>query len=87
MDCNEARPLLDANADHELPAPDARRVQQHIESCDDCRRASDNLRALSGALRAAPYHRAPQSLRARIVAGLPGAVAEGTALPTACTAH
>ncbi|WP_238812278.1 zf-HC2 domain-containing protein, partial [Paraburkholderia sp. SG-MS1] len=28
MDCNEARPLLDANADHELPAPDARRVQQ-----------------------------------------------------------
>ncbi|MGF6920773.1 anti-sigma factor family protein [Paraburkholderia sp. 40] len=80
MDCNEARPLLDANADHELPAPDARRVQQHIESCDDCRRASDNLRALSGALRAAPYHRAPQSLRARIVAGLPGAVEGGTAV-------
>jgi len=38
MDCNEARPLLDANADHELPAPDAQRVQQHIESCDACRR-------------------------------------------------
>ncbi|HEY2608951.1 zf-HC2 domain-containing protein [Paraburkholderia sp. RL18-103-BIB-C] len=71
MDCNEARPLLDANADHELPAPDARRVQQHIESCDACRRDSESLRALSGALRAAPYHRAPQSLRARIVAGLP----------------
>jgi anti-sigma factor RsiW len=71
MDCNEARPLLDANADHELPAPDARRVQQHIESCDACRQESENLRALSGALRAAPYHRAPQSLRERIVAGLP----------------
>jgi anti-sigma factor RsiW len=71
MDCNEARPLLDANADHELPAPDARRVQQHIESCEACRRESEQLRALSGALRAAPYHRAPQSLRARIVAGLP----------------
>ncbi|APA84990.1 zf-HC2 domain-containing protein [Paraburkholderia sprentiae WSM5005] len=79
MDCNEARPLLDANADHELPAPDARRVQQHIESCDDCRRVSDNLRALSGALRAAPYHRAPQALRARIVAGLPGALDKATA--------
>ncbi|SMG25227.1 anti-sigma factor family protein [Paraburkholderia susongensis] len=77
MDCNEARPLLDANADHELPAPDARRVQQHIESCDDCRRASENLRALSGALRAAPYHRAPQSLRARVVAGLPAGLDEG----------
>ncbi|MFM0000110.1 anti-sigma factor [Paraburkholderia dipogonis] len=71
MDCNEARPLLDANADHELPAPDALRVQQHIESCAGCRRESENLRALSGAVRAAPYHRAPQSLRERIVAGLP----------------
>jgi anti-sigma factor RsiW len=71
MDCKEARPLLDANADHELPAPEARRVQQHIESCDACRRESENLRALSGALRAAPYHRAPQSLRDRIAAGLP----------------
>ncbi|NYH21334.1 zf-HC2 domain-containing protein [Paraburkholderia bryophila] len=78
MDCNEARPLLDANADHELPAPDARRVQQHIESCEACRRESENLGALRGALRAATYHRAPQSLRARILAGLPameGAVA------------
>ncbi|CAB3782730.1 hypothetical protein LMG28614_01547 [Paraburkholderia ultramafica] len=71
MDCNEARPLLDANADHELPAPEARRVQQHIESCDACRRESKNLRVLSDALRAAPYHRAPQSLRDRIGAGLP----------------
>jgi anti-sigma factor RsiW len=71
MDCNEARPLLDANADHELSAPEARRVQQHIDSCDACRRESANLRALSDALRAAPYQRAPQSLRDRIVAGLP----------------
>ena len=53
MDCNEARPLLDANADHELPAPDARRVQQHIESCDACRRESESLRGVAGALRAA----------------------------------
>ncbi|ACD16193.1 anti-sigma factor family protein [Paraburkholderia phytofirmans] len=88
MDCNEARPLLDANADHELPAPDARRVQQHIESCDGCRRESENLRALSGAVRAAPYHRAPQSLRERIIAGLPSvdepvAAAEASEVPLA----
>ncbi|WP_233829711.1 anti-sigma factor family protein [Paraburkholderia sp. ZP32-5] len=83
MDCNEARPLLDANADRELPAPDARRVQQHIESCDDCRRASDNLRALSGALRAAPYHRASESLRARIIAALPAAPDEAPAIRAA----
>ncbi|MEX3760361.1 anti-sigma factor [Paraburkholderia phenoliruptrix] len=71
MDCNEARPLLDANADHELPAPDARRVEQHIERCAACRRESDTLRTMSRALRAAPYHRAPESLRSRILAGLP----------------
>ncbi|MFM0336475.1 anti-sigma factor family protein [Paraburkholderia fungorum] len=87
MDCNEARPLLDANADHELPAPDARRVQQHIESCDACRRESENLRALSGALRAAPYHRAPQSLRERIVAGLPEIDAPVVAAPEASVAN
>ncbi|NPT45140.1 anti-sigma factor [Paraburkholderia sp. 1N] len=71
MDCNEARPLLDANADHELPAPDAQRVQQHIESCDACRRESENLRTLSASLRAQPYYRAPDALRARILAALP----------------
>jgi anti-sigma factor RsiW len=71
MDCNEARPLLDASADHELPAPDALRVQQHIDNCDACRRESEGLHALSQTLRAAPYHRAPESLRARIVGALP----------------
>ncbi|HZZ01680.1 anti-sigma factor [Paraburkholderia sp.] len=71
MDCNEARPLLDANADHELPAPDAQRVQQHIDSCDACRHESENLHALSASLRAQPYHRAPDALRARILAALP----------------
>ncbi|WP_345813878.1 zf-HC2 domain-containing protein [Paraburkholderia sp. PREW-6R] len=78
MDCNEARPLLDANADHELPAPDARRVQQHIEGCDACKRESESLRALSGVLRTAPYHRASQSLRERIVAGLPSVEMAGS---------
>ncbi|MFM0637224.1 anti-sigma factor [Paraburkholderia metrosideri] len=71
MDCNEARPLLDANADRELTAPDALHVQQHIDSCDACRRESENLHALSASLRAQPYHRAPDALRARILAALP----------------
>lgn len=72
MDCNEARPLLDASADHELPAPQAHRVQQHVDGCDACRRDSEALRALNRSIRATPYHRAPDALRARIVAGLPG---------------
>ncbi|MFL9869044.1 anti-sigma factor [Paraburkholderia fungorum] len=88
MDCNEARPLLDANADHELPAPDAQRVQQHIETCDACRRESENLHVLSESLRAQPYHRAPDALRARILAALPGgdiAAREPVETPPAAT--
>jgi anti-sigma factor RsiW len=71
MDCKEVRPLIDANADRELSAPDARRVQAHLAECPDCRRESENVRALGDTLRAAGYHRAPESLRARILADLP----------------
>ncbi|HLX00773.1 MAG TPA: zf-HC2 domain-containing protein, partial [Trinickia sp.] len=71
MDCKEARPLIDADADRELSAPDARRVQAHLAECPDCRRESENVRALGDTLRAAGYFRAPDSLRARILAELP----------------
>ncbi|MBP0588995.1 anti-sigma factor [Paraburkholderia sp. LEh10] len=73
MDCNEARPLLDANADHELTPPQSRDVQRHIETCDACRRESEMVRAMKGAVRSATYHRAPDDLRARIMAALPPA--------------
>lgn len=71
MDCNEARPLLDANADHELTPPQSLDVQRHIESCEACRRESEMVRAMKGAVRSAAYHRAPEDLRARIMAALP----------------
>jgi anti-sigma factor (TIGR02949 family) len=71
MDCNEARPLLDANADHELTPPQSRDVQRHIEGCDACRRESEMVRAMKGAVRSASYHRVPDELRARIMASLP----------------
>ncbi|MEM5437181.1 anti-sigma factor [Paraburkholderia diazotrophica] len=71
MDCNEARPLLDANADHELTPPQSLDVQRHIESCEACRRESEMVRAMKGAVRTAAYHRAPDELRARIMAALP----------------
>jgi anti-sigma factor RsiW len=71
MDCNEARPLLDASVDRELSAADERRVQQHIDGCAACRRETEILRALGQAVRQADYHRAPDALRARIVADLP----------------
>ncbi|TKC90120.1 anti-sigma factor [Trinickia terrae] len=71
MDCKEARPLIDANADRELSAPDARRVEAHLAECPECRRESENVRALGDTLRAAGYYRAPESLRTRILAELP----------------
>ncbi|KWF56721.1 anti-sigma factor family protein [Burkholderia pseudomultivorans] len=73
MDCNEARALLDADVDRELSAPDALRVQRHVEGCDACRRERARIVALGRAVRQADYHRAPDALRARILAGLPGA--------------
>ncbi|WP_321784647.1 anti-sigma factor family protein [Burkholderia pyrrocinia] len=73
MDCNEARALLDADVDRELSAPDALRVQQHVEGCDLCRRERARIVTLVQAVRQADYHRAPDALRASILASLPAA--------------
>ncbi|SEA81295.1 anti-sigma factor family protein [Paraburkholderia sartisoli] len=73
MDCNEVRPLIDASADRELSPVDERRVQQHIAGCAACQRETEIVRVLAGTIRQAGYHRAPDALRARIVAGLPAA--------------
>ncbi|RQT09491.1 anti-sigma factor [Burkholderia contaminans] len=74
MDCNEARALLDADVDRELSAPDALRVQQHVEGCEVCRRERARIVTLVQAVRQADYHRAPDALRASILANLPAAV-------------
>ncbi|AOJ38185.1 anti-sigma factor [Burkholderia lata] len=73
MDCNEARALLDADVDRELSAPDALRVQQHVEGCEACRRERARIVTLVQAVRQADYHRAPDALRAGILANLPAA--------------
>ncbi|CAI8691284.1 anti-sigma factor [Burkholderia pyrrocinia] len=73
MDCNEARALLDADVDRELSAPDALRVQQHVDGCDACRRDRARIVTLVQAVRQADYHRAPETLRASILASLPAA--------------
>ncbi|WP_217589478.1 anti-sigma factor [Burkholderia sp. GbtcB21] len=73
MDCNEARALLDADVDRELSAPDALRVQQHVDGCDACRRDRARIVTLVQAVRQADYHRAPEVLRASILASLPAA--------------
>ena len=71
MDCNETRALLDADVDRELSAPDALRVQRHVEGCDACRRERERIVVLGRAVRQADYHRAPDALRASLLAALP----------------
>ncbi|AIO41833.1 zinc-finger family protein [Burkholderia cenocepacia] len=87
MDCNEARALLDADVDRELSAPDALRVQRHVEGCDACRRERERIVALSRAVRQADYHRAPDALRASILAGLPAMGGERQRAPGASRAE
>lgn len=73
MECKEVRPLLDADLDRELPALEALRVQQHVDGCPACREARDALAALAGTVRrGGRYYRAPEALRARVIAMLPG---------------
>ncbi len=71
MECNEVRPLIDAYVDRELSSSEARRVQAHLEHCAVCRRESEAVLALGRTLRQADYHRAPDRLRASILAALP----------------
>lgn len=82
MECKEVRPLLDADLDRELPALDALRVQQHVDGCAACREARDALAALASTVRrGGHYYRAPDALRARIVAMLPGEAPAQTRVP------
>lgn len=81
MDCREARDLLDAYADNALGLADAARLNRHLQGCAACREELDALRALGHAVRAeAPYHRAPASLRERVLRALPREA--GPAAPT-----
>ncbi|CAB3779553.1 hypothetical protein LMG28688_00871 [Paraburkholderia caffeinitolerans] len=73
MNCDEARPLVDASVDRELSAADEWRVREHLAGCAQCRSAAANVEAISRLTRTAPYHRAPEGLAARIVAALPPA--------------
>jgi anti-sigma factor RsiW len=83
MNCNEARPLVDASVDRELSAADELRVREHLSGCEQCRRAADDAQAISRMTRSASYYRAPAGLAARIVAALPATAAEPvTAAPS-----
>jgi anti-sigma factor RsiW len=63
--------LVQAEFDGELDAAEAARAMHHRASCAVCRVAYAEFEAARALLHAdAPYHRAPESLRRAIVAGL-----------------
>ena len=75
MTCEEARRLLPAYADGELDLSQSLAFEQHLESCPDCAAALRVHKGLSQAVRGLPYHRAPDTLRARLQRQLPQAEA------------
>jgi len=70
MSCNEVL-RTQAYFDGELDAGAAAEIERHLESCPDCAALLKDLEATRTALRErAPYHRAGDALRARIVDAL-----------------
>jgi anti-sigma factor RsiW len=71
MQCEEARPLLDAYVDAELPAAERAALREHLALCADCGPEAAALERLRDEIRrGAPAHRAPPALRAQIRATL-----------------
>jgi anti-sigma factor RsiW len=68
MSCEYVERDLDLYLDRELEAAAATAVRVHLSDCAACRRRVAEREALSRLVRAAPYHAAPDRLRARVLA-------------------
>jgi anti-sigma factor RsiW len=64
MNCGDVNRLHHLYIDRELEPVDTMRVEEHLQSCDDCREACDRDRALSKAIRRdVRRYQAPMELR------------------------
>jgi len=71
MNCDEARPLLDAYADAELPPAERAALAEHLAHCADCGPEAAAIARLRAAIRAeASVYRAPPTLHRQIRAEL-----------------
>jgi anti-sigma factor RsiW len=69
MNCDAVREDVDAWALGALPADDARAIEAHLESCDDCRALADLARETASALGyAVPLRSASATLKSRVMA-------------------
>ena len=72
IDCSEARELLGACADDELPAAERTAVARHLDGCADCRKALADLQMLQSRVRAVGRFAMPHDLQARIGSAIDG---------------
>jgi len=71
MQCEEARPLLDAYFDGEVAEAERSSLRDHLEGCAECGPEAAALERLrDGIRRAAPTYRAPEVLRSQIRSSL-----------------
>ena len=67
MECDEARPRLEAYLDGELPETERVPLRGHLKDCPDCGPEAAALERLRDEIRrSAPVHRAPEALRSQI---------------------
>jgi anti-sigma factor RsiW len=67
MNCNEARPLLEAYLDGELDLVHSLAIEQHVASCPNCRRAREQYEVLRESIRTGvPRMAAPPELVGRL---------------------
>jgi anti-sigma factor RsiW len=70
MDCEAVRDHLDAWALGALDADDARQVERHLETCNDCSALTGEAREAAASLTlAVPLQAASSALKARVMAG------------------
>lgn len=68
VSCDELSHNLDAYIDHELDAATSGAVRTHVDRCPACVTRLRQREALGHLVRSAPYHRAPDRLRAHVIA-------------------
>ena len=78
MGCRKARSELAGLLGGELPGHAGRRIEKHLDRCEECRRELASLKQVTSLVRAAPLEHAPPSeLEERTIA-----VVTGTATPS-----
>lgn len=83
MECRQARELLSPYLDGELMPPERGRLEEHLQSCPDCREELENLRRLAVGVRTLTIPELSPAFADRVMAALPQAPAALTAAPVA----